>query len=85
MRIEQIHIDCDEEAEECVQSDIIPTRYHPLPGSKCVVRIAGTWISNWVDKAMQMIPSTIAQEKYLVKRLRIQESSIPDTATHGQD
>jgi hypothetical protein len=52
-RIEQINIDCDEEAEECVQSNIIPTPYHPLPGSKCVVRIAGTWISNRVDKAMQ--------------------------------
>jgi hypothetical protein len=43
-----------------------------------MVKIAGTWISNQVDKAIQMIPSTIAQEKYLVKRLRIQEASIKD-------
>jgi hypothetical protein len=27
---------------------------------------------------MQMVPSTIAQAKYLVTRLRIQESTIPD-------
>jgi hypothetical protein len=38
----------------------------------------GSWISTRVDKAMQMVPSTIAQAKYLVTRLRIQESTIPD-------
>ena len=77
-RIEQINIDCDTEAEECVNSGIVPSPYNPLPGARCMVKIAGTWISNRVDKAMQMIPSTIAQEKYLVTRLRIQESSIKD-------
>lgn len=66
-RIEQINIECDEEAEECMRSGVAPSPYKPLPGSRCMVKIAGTWISNRVDKAIQMFPSTIAQEKYLVK------------------
>jgi hypothetical protein len=28
-RIEQINIDCDEEAEKCVEGNITPTPYHP--------------------------------------------------------
>jgi hypothetical protein len=77
-RIEQINIDCDEEAEKCVERDIAPTPYEPLPGAKCVLRISGSWVSARVDKAMQMVTATIAQEKYLATRLRVAESTISD-------
>ena len=43
-----------------------------------MLRISGTWVSARVDKTMQMVTATIAQEKYLVTRLRVAESVIPD-------
>ena len=37
-RLEQINIDCDEDAEQCVQSGMRPDKFFPLPGSKCMVK-----------------------------------------------
>jgi ribonuclease HI len=76
--IEQLNIDCDEEAEECVGRNHTPTPFQPLPGSKCMVRISGKWITSRVDIAMQLIPSALAQEEYLLKRLQTTTTAIAD-------
>jgi hypothetical protein len=77
-RIEQINIDCDEEAGMRVESGDPPTPYSPLPGAKCMIKVRGSWISQRVDKAIQQIPSAAAQEKFLMKKLRIDEVAIRD-------
>jgi hypothetical protein len=41
-RIEQINIDCDEEAECCIQQNHTPTPYSPLPGAKCMIKVHGS-------------------------------------------
>lgn len=56
-RIEQINIDCDEEAELRVQQNATHTPYSPLPGAKCMVKVHGSWISSRVDKAVQLVPA----------------------------
>ena len=43
-----------------------------------MLKVSGSWVSARVDKAIQMVPATIAQEKYLVTRLRVEASTIPD-------
>jgi hypothetical protein len=50
--IEQINIDCHEEAELRVQQNHSPTPYSPLPGAKCMVKVHGSWISSRADKAV---------------------------------
>jgi hypothetical protein len=76
--IEQVNIDCDEEAEECVKEDHTPTPFHPLPGARCMLKIAGKWITGRVDKAMQLIPGERAQEEYLSQRLKIPPTAVKD-------
>lgn len=77
-QIEQINIDCDEEAELRVQADTPPTPYSPLPGAKCMVKISGSWISARVDKAVQLLPGAIAQEEFLARKLKIDDTAIQD-------
>lgn len=76
--IEQVNIDCDEEAEECVEKNFIPTPFAPLPGSRCMIKISGRWITSRIDRAMQVIPSAKAQEAYLLHRLK----TTPDAITN---
>lgn len=54
--IEQINIDCDEEAKLRFQANDTPTPYSPLPGakSKCMVQVCGSLVSLRVDKAVQL-------------------------------
>jgi hypothetical protein len=44
-RIEQINIDCNEEAGMRVESGDPHTPYSPLPGAKCMLKVKGLWIS----------------------------------------
>ena len=77
-RIEQINIDCDEEAELRVQSGTPPSPYSPLPGAKCMVKVSGSWISARVDKAVHLLPGTIAQERFLADKLKIDDTAMQD-------
>jgi hypothetical protein len=77
-RIEQVNIDCDERAERRVESGELPTPYSPLPGAKCMLKVKGSWISHRVDKAIQLIPSAMAQEVFLMRKLKIDEEAIQD-------
>ena len=80
-KIEQLNIECDEEAELRVQKDHPPTPYSPLPGAKCMVKIQGTWISSRIDKAIQLIPAAEAQKKYIREKLGISEDAVKDIDT----
>lgn len=61
-----------------VESGDSHTPYSPLPGAKCMLKVKGSWISQRVDKAIQLIPSAAAQETFLMKKLRIDEVAIRD-------
>jgi hypothetical protein len=76
--IEQINIDCDEEAELRVQQNHIPTQYSQLPGAKCMVKVYGSWISSRVDKAVQLIPAEEAQIAFIREKLKISEDAVQD-------
>lgn len=45
-RIEQLNIECDERAEECVVQNELASPFRPLPGSKCMVRIGDDWLTS---------------------------------------
>lgn len=43
-----------------------------------MIKVRGSWISQRVDKAIQLIPSAAAQEAFLKKKLHIDEEGIRD-------
>ena len=79
-KIEQLNIDCDEDAEQCVQSGTQPLPFNPLPGSKCMVKINGKWVSSRLDKdkAIQYRTSSKDLEEYLSERLKIDHTTVQD-------
>ena len=76
--LEQVNIDCDEGAEARVQSGDCPSKFKPLPGSKCMVRYGSKWITSRIDKAIQYHTTSEQMEKYLAKRLGVPMGVIRD-------
>ena len=77
-RLMRINIDCDEDAEQCVQSGIRPTKFIPLPGSKCMVKYGHQWITWRLDKAIQYHTTSEKLEQYLSKRFEVPMCVIRD-------
>ena len=77
-RIEQLNIDCDEDAEICVQSGQQPQAFKPLPGSKCMVQIRNEWVTSRLAKAIQYRTASKDLEDYLIKRLKVDETTVQD-------
>ena len=50
----------------------------PLPGSKCMIRVANKWVMTRVDTAIQDITSTARIRLYLLERLKITEWELND-------
>eukprot|EP00956_Cyclotella_meneghiniana_P018460 scaffold30735_cov52-Cyclotella_meneghiniana.AAC.7 len=78
-RIEHHNIGCDDGAELSV--DDTPRPFHPLKGSKCMLRIRGRWITTRVDKAIQDRKGEYDIKKYLLTRLAITEEALEDIDT----
>ena len=76
--IELINIDCDEGAEECVQSGMTAPQFHPFPGSKCMIQVDGEWVTEKVEPAIQYSIGTTNLEQYLVKRLSCDLATVRD-------
>eukprot|EP00956_Cyclotella_meneghiniana_P027480 scaffold61621_cov49-Cyclotella_meneghiniana.AAC.1 len=80
-RIEVQNVECDRGAEEC--KDERPVPFQPLPGSKCVIRVANKWVTTRVDTAIQDITSTAQIRLYLLERLQISEWELDDIDTEA--
>lgn len=80
-RLERHNIECDKGAEQ--SADDTPIPFHPLKGSKCMLKVSGKWITTRVDKAIQHIKGETELKTYLMKKLRLQPDALNDIDTEA--
>lgn len=62
--------ECDRDAEDCTALPVSQP-YAPLPGSRCVIRIGGEWLSHRPDWSIQTANVLSNLEAYISERLKI--------------
>jgi hypothetical protein len=81
-RIEKENIECDNDAEKCIELNLTPLPFTPPPGARCMVSVRGKWIGQDVDRAVQILPAEEQLRQYLESRLSLPRAVI-DTIDTG--
>jgi hypothetical protein len=70
-RLEAYNQMCDEEAGLCVEEKITPTKFTPLKGSRCMIKIGEKWVTSEPDKAIERAFSEPSLKEYTIQRLKL--------------
>ena len=76
--MEAENIECDEEAEECIQRNIVPHQWAPMDGFRAMLRLNNKWITSNLRKHVCYANTAPDLREYGCKRLKI-SSAVYDT------
>ena len=76
--MEAENIECDEEAEECIQRNIEPHQWVPMDGYRAMLRLNNKWITSNLRKHVCYANTAPDLREYGCKRLKI-SSAVYDT------